>query len=323
VTADTKLSRRTHTRRSILQGAVAGAMLLGTARFTLASAVDRKFKITLSPGMLGIRANMHECIELASKFGFEGVEPIVSDLAKLTPDELAQMQADLKARNLVLGCTMPAMPFSGPEGSYRSFVKKLPETAAILQKAGGTRIGTWLLPSDEKLTYLENFHRHTARIKEVAKILDDHAIRFGLEYLGPRTMRARAKFPFVHCMKEMRELLAETGATNVGIVLDSWHWFNAQDTTADIRALKNEDIVYVHLNDAPAGVPLDQQVDNHRCLPATTGVIDIGGLLDALIAIGYDGPAAAEPFDDELKKMPREEACQRGIDAIRRALDKA
>jgi sugar phosphate isomerase/epimerase len=273
--------------------------------------------------MLGIRATLLECIDLASRFGFEGVEPIISDLAKLTPDELAQMQASLKANNLVLGCTMPGMPFSGSDGQYHEFIKKLPETAAILQKAGGARIGTWLSSSDNKLTYLENFHRHAGRIRETAKVFDDHGLRFGLEYLGPRTFRAHSKFPFVHCMKEMRELLAETGATNVGIVLDSWHWFNAEDTVEEIRALKNTDIIYVHLNDAPAGVPLDQQQDNHRRLPATTGVIDIGGFLDALIAIGYDGPASAEPFDDELKKIPKEEACQRAIDAIHAALAKA
>ena len=270
--------------------------------------------------MLGIRANLQECIELASKYGFDGVEPIPADLAQLSPDELARMQADLKAKNLVLGCTMPAMPFSGAEGQYHPWFKKLPETAAILQRAGATRIGTWLSPSDGKLTYLENFRRHAARIKEAAKVLDDHGVRLGLEFLGPRTMRAHAKYPFVHCMKEMRELLAETGAGNVGLVLDSWHWYNAQDTTADIRALKNEEIVYVHLNDAPAGVPLDQQVDNHRGLPATTGVIDIKGFLQALVAVGYDGPASAEPFDDELRKIPREEACQRAIDAIHKAL---
>ena len=37
--------------------------------------------------------------------------------------------------------------------------------------------------------------------------------------------------------------------------------------------MKNEDIVAVHLNDAPAGVPVDRQVDNRRELPmAATGL---------------------------------------------------
>ena len=273
--------------------------------------------------MLGIKANMRECIDLAAKFGFEGIEPNPADLANLSPDELAQMQADLKAKNLVLGCTMPGMPFSGSEGQYHVFIKKLPETAAILQRAGAKRIGTWLSSSDQKLTYLENFNRHVARIRETAKVLDDHGLRFGLEFLGPRTMRAHAKFPFVHCMKEMRELIAATGAPNLGLVLDSWHWFNAEDTPEQIRELKNDQIIYVHLNDAPSGVPLDQQVDNHRTLPAATGVINIKGFIDALIAVGYDGPASAEPFDDELKRIPREEACQRAIDAIHKALAEA
>ena len=35
--------------------------------------------------------------------------------------------------------------------------------------------------------------------------------------------------------------------------------------------MKNEDIGAVHLNNAPAGVPVDRQVDNRRELPMATG----------------------------------------------------
>jgi sugar phosphate isomerase/epimerase len=282
----------------------------------------RKFKISLNPGMIGIRANLKDQLALAGQFGFEAIEPVANELAGMPPDALSQFRDEMKAKNVVWGSTTMSMPFGGGDQQYQSFVAKLPAIASTLQKAGASRMGTWLIPGDGQMTYVENFRRHTKRITEVAKIFDDHGIQFGLEYLGPKTMRARMKYPFVHTMREMRELITETGAKNLGLMLDSWHWFNSSETPADIKTLTNHDIVFVHLNDAPANVPLDQQVDNHRALPGTTGVINIGGFLGALIAIGYDGPAAAEPFDNALKQLPREEALKKTIESIHDALGK-
>ncbi len=59
-----------------------------------------------------------------------------------------------------------------------------------------------------------------------------------------------------------------------------------------------------HINDAPANVPVAQQVDNRRELPCATGVIDLRAFLEALVTLGYDGPVACEPFNQELRKLP-------------------
>ena len=53
--------------------------------------------------------------------------------------------------------------------------------------------------------------------------------------------------------------------------------------------LTNDDVISVDLNDAPKGIPKEQQKDNERELPAATGVIDLVAFLSALQKIGYDG----------------------------------
>ena len=73
------------------------------------------------------------------------------------------------------------------------------------------------------------------------------------------------------------------------------------------------------LNDAPAGIPVDQQIDGKRELPAATGVIDAASFLGALQAIGYDGPVRAEPFNDAVRKMAPAEA----LAATKAAIEKA
>ena len=60
------------------------------------------------------------------------------------------------------------------------------------------------------------------------------------------------------------ELIAEIGTATVGVILDSWHWWQAGDTEADLLTLTAKDIVSVDLNDAPAGVAKEEQQDGRH-----------------------------------------------------------
>jgi sugar phosphate isomerase/epimerase len=84
------------------------------------------------------------------------------------------------------------------------------------------------------------------------------------------------------------------------VVLDSFHWYTAGESVADILALSGKDVISVDISDGIAGVPRDEQEDLSRALPGTTGVIDIAGFLDALTQIGFDGPVRVEPFCQDL-----------------------
>ena len=121
-------------------------------------------------------------------------------------------------------------------------------------------------------------------------------------------------------MAEMKDLISEIGRDNVGFLLDSWHWYTAQETEADLLSLKASDVVLCHLNDAPAGIPVEQQVDNRRGLPCATGVIDVKTFLGAMIRIGYDGPVVCEPFSQELRQMPPEQVLAAVAAAMKKAV---
>ena len=90
-----------------------------------------------------------------------------------------------------------------------------------------------------------------------------------------------------------------------------------------METLRGEDVLTVDLNDAPAGLTLDQYVDDHRELPAATGVIPVRQFLGALVRIGYDGPLQAEPFNAALRSMPLDQACAAARAAISKAFSEA
>ena len=227
-------------------------------------------------------------------------------LASLSESGLAKLLDDLKSRNLVWGAAGVPVDLSADEDEFAASMKGLPKFAETLRRAGATRVSKFISTGHPSLTYVRNFKRHARRIAQIASVLEGHGLRLGLEYVGPRTSLTRERFPFVHTMAETKELIAEAGKRNVGFVLDSFHWYTAHETEADLLSLKAEDVVSVDINDAPAGIPVDEQVDQRRELPAATGVIDLGIFLNALNKIGFDGPVRAEPFNEALRKLPRE-----------------
>ena len=133
----------------------------------------------------------------------------------------------------------------------------------------------------------------------------------------------RGRYWFIYSMTETKELIAEVDAAGLGIVLDSWHWHMAEESVEDILTLENDDVVACDLNDAPAGVPIDEQQDGRRELPAATGVIDLKGFLNALVKIGYDGPVRAEPFNKPLRDLDDGPAAKATVKAIRKAMELA
>ena len=172
---------------------------------------------------------------------------------------------------------------------------QLPALAKVAAALGVRRTATWIAPASDELTYRENFAFHVERLRPAAAVLANAGVWLGLEYVAPKTSRLRKKHEFVHAMEQMAELCRAVGE-NAGFLLDSWHWYTARETAADVRRLRPEQVVDVHVNDAPAGVEIDDQLDNVRDLPGATGAIDIAAFLSALQHIGYDGPVMVEPF---------------------------
>jgi sugar phosphate isomerase/epimerase len=311
---------RSMSRRGFLQS-VGAAGLAGVARVVSGApgGSGRKMTMDLVCGNLGVRADLPTAIALAHANGFESVAPDAGDLGKLSDGQLSDLLGDLKSKGLVWGAAGLPVDFRGEESAFRSGMETLPAFAAALKRAGAARVGTWIRPGHDRLTYVANFRQHARRLREAAAVLGDHGQRLGLEYVGPKTMWASARYPFVHTLAEARELIAEIGRDNVGLVLDSWHWYTAGETAEDLRGLTGRDVVACDVNDAPRSVPVDQQRDGVRELPCATGVIDLRAFLTVLAAIGYDGPVRAEPFNATVRTLPAEAAVAATARAMKRA----
>ena len=312
------------TRRQLVRSSMALAAIPLSATSFAAEPGTRKFTLALTPGSIGVSVKSQtELNELATRHGFEAVEPRSEELAGMSASQLEETLGDLKTRNLAWASAGLPVDFRKDETTFREGLAKLPSIVAGLQRAGAARMGTWLSPSHDELTYRQNFDLHTNRLREIAKILKDHGIRFGLEYVGTQLLLVGHRYPFLHTLAETRELAASIGTGNVGLILDTWHWWTSGDTVEDLLSLGNEDVISVDLNDAPSGLEKRDQLDNARELPASTGVPPPPPPPQALVQIGYDGPIRPEPFNKPLNQLENEEACSATIAAMKKAVSAA
>lgn len=288
----------------------------------LAFAAPRtKMTIHLSPGSIGVKADQRQALAYAAQYGYEAIDANAGFLSGLDQSQLAGLLGEMKAKGIAWGTAGLSVDFRTTEDNFIRTLGAFPAQCAALQRAGATRVCTWISPASDELPYLANLRVHARRLRECARIAGDHGCRVGLEYVGPKTSWTARRFPFVHSMRHIKELIAEIGVGHVGFVLDSWHWYTANETVADLKTLKSWDIVSVDLNDAPTGRARDEQKDSERALPMETGVIDLAAFLNTLNELGCDAPVRCEPFSARLRALPPEQALSETITAMKKAFD--
>ena len=274
---------------------------------------------SLSPGAIGIQINDLETgLKLAARHDFDGYHcsiQNVADLGKKKTQELCEMYA------VQLSAWSFPLDFRSDEQTYKQSLAELPALAQTAAALGLDRTATWIMPGSAERSYKDNFTFHVERLRPAAAILATHGIRLGLEYVAPKTLWSSFPYPFVHTLEQMVELNQAIGP-NLGLLLDSWHWYNAGENASTLNHLHVDQVVDVHVNDAP-NIPIDEQVDNQRGLPGTTSVIDIVGFLGALKDINYNGPVMVEPFSAELGTMDSDTACAATKAALDRVWDQA
>jgi sugar phosphate isomerase/epimerase len=253
----------------------------------------------LSPGAIGVNVStLEERVSAAREGGFAGVELDAGEVARRGADEVRSILGEIRPA----GWGLPT-DWRADEPKFQASLAELPRLAEACSAVGCTRTATWIMPASDDMECAENRAFHVDRFGRIARVLADFGCSIGLEFIGPKTLRDRFKHPFIWTGPEMLAMCRDIGP-NAGLLLDCWHWYTSGGTVEEILAMRASDVVYVHVNDAPAGVPLDEQVDNVRCLPGETGVIPIADFLRALTTIGYDGPVVPEPFKKELADLP-------------------
>ncbi len=273
---------------------------------------------------LGLKLSADETLRLASENGFDSVDLMVRDAL-----EEGERPRDLRRRMDDLGLKGGAFPlpfdWRGDEARFADDLRRLPRYAEAAAELGLVRTGTWVLPETGEARDGEaTLAFHVGRLTPVVKTLSECGIRLGLEVIGVQSSRSGRGEPFVHRLDQvepLRRAIEGASGVEVGVLVDSWHLYAADEPIANALVGDVARVVWVHVADLPAGAWPDRSdmVDSVRGLPGEHGSVDSLGLLRELQARGYDGPVTAEPLGScrSLQGLPPEAAAARVAESLR------
>lgn len=285
---------------------------------------------TLGPEALNIRGlSLSEAIDIAQETGFGGLAFDVREAAGAATEQgvSAVRERFQEARVVPAFWNLPVAWRDADR--WEADLRELPKLAAVGQELGAPRTATYMPSGSDERPYRENFDWHVTRLRPIAEVLRAAGCRFGIEFIGPKTYRAGFRHEFIWTLDGLMELIEAIGTGNVGVMLDSWHLYASGGSLVDLDRLTNRDLVVVHVNDAPAGVARDDQIDTVRTLPMETGVIDLVGFMGKLRHLRYDGPVMPEPFNRRLAdlaatdRLAATREAARSMDALWRAAELA
>jgi sugar phosphate isomerase/epimerase len=242
-----------------------------------------------------------ETVELAAGAGFEGVDLLVRDLVRSGVDPRA-----IRARMDDLGLKGGAFPFPinwrGDEATFRLDLEGLEPVLEAASILGLATTGTWVMPElpAPQADRAEVAALHVRRLGTLARLLDGYGIKLGLEVIGVESFRTGRGEPFVARLgdldRELGAIWAE--APNLGILLDAFHLYAADEPIEAGLAWGIGRVCWVHVADLPPDGPADRSkiIDANRGLPGENGAVDLRGFLARLAHEGYDGPVTVEPL---------------------------
>ncbi len=270
----------------------------------------------LCPPAIGIQTGMRESLKLAKSAGFDGLDLDIDEASSLTKQYSVDYVRDLwRESGLKMGGWEFPIDWKGGDAEFRDGLKTFPVLAELAANLGCHRTTTQVF-NWSNAPFNENWDFHIRRLKPAAEILNAYGHSLGLEFIGPAASRRMHRFSFAYDMNVVLDLAASIGAGNVGLLFDTWHWYTCRSTLDDVRRLTKNEVIYVQINDAPAGINLDDQLDDERCLPGETGVIPAAEILQILDRIGYEGPVTPEPCNDDVEAMPSSAAAKISLESL-------
>jgi len=272
--------------------------------------------LSLNPTLVADRVPWPEFARLAAKVGYGGVDVSTSGAMKEGFKVTQSLLEELKLTPAVAGFPVE---FRKDDATFRRDLAHLQDAAQFVAAIGCPRMNTYIMPSSER-PKSEQRKIYRDRIGAAADILARSHVRLGLEFLGPLHLRKMFPHEFIWRMDEMLAFTKECGP-NVGLELDSWHWFHAGATVGDILSAGKENIINVQVNDSPR-LPPEQIRDDERLMPGE-GVIDLSAFFRALQTIGYQDGISPEVFGRGLKKMAPEEGARLGLETTRAVMRQA
>jgi 2-keto-myo-inositol isomerase len=148
-------------------------------------------------------------------------------------------------------------------------------------------------------------------LNELADIASENDVSLAFEFLGQMDCS-------VQTLDFCAEIVKACGRDDVGLVLDSFHFYAGHSTFEALQALDPAKLFIFHINDAE-DLPHEQLTDAHRLYPGE-GILPLKELKLAFDQIGYNEMVSIEIFRPEYWVQDPYSVARKAIESTREVL---
>jgi 2-keto-myo-inositol isomerase len=258
-------------------------------------------------------------VKAAAAAGFSGVEIWFRKLDAYLEDHSVDDLKALFVDNAIAPAALSSIEFIAFRGDEYQWVKdrckQLAEIAEYISCPAIALVASPTPKSHPDLYYPweDTADEYVSVLEELDDIARPHGVRLGFEFLGFSWCSVRTP-------KGAMEIVDRVNRENVGIILDTCHFYGGGGELREIEALDPAKIFTVHINDME-DVPKEGMTDGKRLMPGDpNGAIPLNAIFQRLKDIGFDGPVAVELFREEYWSQDPYDVTQRAYDTSMKAL---
>jgi 2-keto-myo-inositol isomerase len=240
-------------------------------------------------GATTLKADLATDIAVAGKAGFDFIEIWAAKLiGYLDRGGLPALRRDLRRAGVTPATlnSVERITFNDPSGHIRM----LEDFGRLCRVAEAIGCETILVVPSPRPKGVSNasVERESVRVlRELSRMAKPHSVRLAYEFLGFADCT-------VNSLAQCAAIVEKVARPNVGLVLDTFHFFAGGSTLASVRDVDPRRIFMVHLNDVERA-PRRKMHDALRLYPGE-GIIPLRGILQELRGVGYTGKMSVEIF---------------------------
>lgn len=270
-----------------------------------------------SPPSLGINGRQSELIELALTYAFRGMDVDMSDMLRRSQrTSVEDATKYVRAAEIKIGGFPLDVDLDADEDTFTSHVGTLHPLAELAAGMEAHCAYVRVPAATDRLPYHEYFETQRTRLSQVAEVLGAKGIRLAIGFRAGKELEEGKQFAFVRNVEGLIALVRGVGASNAGVLLDTWDWIVGDGAMDQVRDLTVEEIVAVRLGTIPSDIDAAKATSVDRVLPEREGGLNHVTLIRHLESIGFEGPVSPTANTRRYKGQTRESIVQQAQEAI-------
>ena len=243
-------------------------------------------------GATTMSSNLETDIKITRQAGFTALEVWYPKIEKYLESHSVEDLKALFSEYKIKPVALDALEFVGFRGEeYVSIQKRCRQMCEIAVAIGCPTIAVVPGPTPHmQITWPEIMQEYVTVLCDLSDIAALYGIKLAFEFLGfgwccVRTPRAAW------------EIVQKVARENVGIVIDTAHFYAGGGLMQELEALEGNKIFALHLDDCE-DTPKEAITDGTRLFPGK-GIVPLVEICKILKKIGYDGHCSIELFRPE------------------------